>query len=119
MSESSESLTASASTSPAVEKIRSRMLNPFLMRGFMLAKLPLALVAGLRMRELDRDRCVVTVPYGWRTTNPFRSTYFAALSMAAEMSTGAPAMMAAETAPSRWRCSSSTWRRASARRPRP
>lgn len=94
-----EPLTAPASTSPAVEKIRSRMLSPFLMRGYMLAKLPLALVAGLRVRELDRDRCVVTVPYGWRTTNPFRSTYFAALSMAAEMSTGAPAMMAAETAP--------------------
>jgi hypothetical protein len=95
----SESLTASAPSSPAIEKIRSRMLSPFLLRGFMLAKLPLALVAGLRVRELDRDRCVVTVPYGWRTTNPFRSTYFAALSMAAEMSTGAPAMMAAETAP--------------------
>lgn len=94
-----ETLAAPASSGPAVAKFRSRMLNPFLMRGFMLAKLPLALVAGLRMRELDRDRCVVTVPYGWRTTNPFRSTYFAALSMAAEMSTGAPAMMAVETAP--------------------
>jgi hypothetical protein len=94
-----ETLTAPAPTSPAVEKIRSRMLNPFLMRGFMLAKLPLALVAGLRVREMTRERCVVTVPYGWRTTNPFRSTYFAALSMAAEMSTGAPALMAVELAP--------------------
>ncbi|HEV2852569.1 MAG TPA: DUF4442 domain-containing protein [Thermoanaerobaculia bacterium] len=83
----------------SAEKLRSRMLSPLLMRGFMLAKLPLALVAGLKVRELDRDRCVVTVPYGWRTTNPFRSTYFAALSMAAEMSTGAPAMIAVETAP--------------------
>ena len=51
----SESLTAPAPSSPAVEKIRSRMLNPFLMRGFMLAKLPLALVAGLRVREMTRD----------------------------------------------------------------
>ena len=73
-----ETLTAPASTTPAAEKIRSRLLSPFLMRGYMLAKLPLALMAGLRVRELDRDRCVVTVPYGWRTTNPFRSTYFAA-----------------------------------------
>lgn len=95
----SESLAAPAPSSPAAEKLRSRMLSPLLLRGFLLAKLPLALAAGLKVRELDRDRCVVTVPYGWRTTNPFRSTYFAALSMAAEMSTGAPAMIAAETAP--------------------
>jgi hypothetical protein len=95
-----ESLAVPAPTSPAAEKLRSRMINSWLLRGFMLAKLPLALVAGLRVRELDGDRCVVTVPYGWRTTNPFRSTYFAALSMAAEMSTGAPSMMAVELAAS-------------------
>jgi hypothetical protein len=74
------------------------MLSPFLMRGFFLAKLPLALVAGLRVRELDETRCVTSVPYGWRTTNPFRSTYFAALSMAAELSTGALALLATELA---------------------
>lgn len=92
-----ETLTASA-RHPAAEKLRSRMTHPLLLKGFMLAKLPLALFAGLRVRELSDDRCVVTVPYGWRSTNPFRSTYFAALSMAAEMSTGAPAMMAVELA---------------------
>jgi hypothetical protein len=81
---------------PRAAKLAARLKSPFLLRGFMLAKLPLALVAGLRVRELDPERCVVTVPYGWRTTNPFRSTYFAALSMAAEMSTGALAMMATE-----------------------
>ncbi len=80
-------------------KLRRRMLNPFLMRGFFLTKLPLALVAGLRLRELTEERCVATVPYGWRSTNPFRSTYFAALSMAAELSTGALAMAAVESAP--------------------
>ena len=96
-----ESLAVPAPTTPAAaEKLRSRMLNPLLLRGFMLAKLPLALVAGLRVRELGPERCVVTVPYGWRTRNPFRSTYFAALSMAAEMSTGGPAMMAVELAAS-------------------
>ena len=85
--------------SGATAKLRRRMLNPFLMRGFFLAKLPLALVAGLRLRELNEERCVATVPYGWRSTNPFRSTYFAALSMAAELSTGALAMAAVESAP--------------------
>jgi hypothetical protein len=83
---------------PKAAKLAARLKNPFLFRGFMLAKLPLALFAGLRVRELDAGRCVVTVPYGWRTTNPFRSTYFAALSMAAELSTGALAMMATELA---------------------
>jgi hypothetical protein len=81
---------------PKAAKLAARLKNPFLLRGFMLAKLPLALMAGLRVRELDTGRCVTTIPYGWRTTNPFRSTYFAALAMAAEMSTGALAMMATE-----------------------
>ena len=39
------------------------------------------------------------MPYGWRSTNPFRSIYFAAQSMAAERSTGAIAMLAVELAP--------------------
>lgn len=82
----------------AFEKRRRQMLNPFLMRLYYLGKLPLAFVAGLRLRELDERHAVVTVPYGWRTTNPFRSTYFAALSMAAELSTGALAKMATDLA---------------------
>ena len=93
-----------ASSAPSVrtaafEKRRRQMLNPFLMRLYYLAKLPLAFVAGLRLREFDERRAVVTVPYGWRTTNPFRSTYFAALSMAAELSTGALAMASTDLAP--------------------
>jgi hypothetical protein len=87
-----------AASNPAGERLRRRMLSPFLMRGFFLAKLPLALVAGLRVRELTAERCVTTVPYGWRTTNPFHSTYFAAQSMAAELSTGALAGLAVELA---------------------
>ncbi|HBL28859.1 MAG TPA: thioesterase [Acidobacteria bacterium] len=75
------------------------MLQPFLMKLFYLAKLPLAFVAGLRLTELDERRAAVTVPYGWRTTNPFRSTYFAALAMAAELSTGALAMLQTDLAP--------------------
>jgi uncharacterized protein DUF4442 len=95
----SESLAATAPASPAADKLRSRLLNPFLLRGYLLAKVPLALIAGLRVRELTAERCVATIPYGWRTTNPFRSTYFAALSMAAEMSTGALSGVAAGSAP--------------------
>jgi len=47
------------------------------------------------VRELDSERCAVTVPYGWRTTNPFRSTYFAALGMAASAGTRPDCCLAA------------------------
>ncbi|HEX2645417.1 MAG TPA: DUF4442 domain-containing protein [Thermoanaerobaculia bacterium] len=86
-------------TTPAADLLRRRMLSPFWIRLYFLAKLPLALAAGLRVRSLDTRSCVVTVPYGWRTTNPFRSTYFAAQAMAAELSTGALAALATELAP--------------------
>jgi hypothetical protein len=55
---------------------------------FLLRFLPSALFAGLRVRSLDENECVVSVPYSWFSRNPFRSTYFACLAMAGEMSTG-------------------------------
>ena len=66
--------------------------HPVKFRMFLLSKLPAAYFAGVRVREIDENRCRVTVPYKWLTQNPFRSTYFACLSMAAEMSTGALCM---------------------------
>ena len=68
------------------------MKHPVKFRIFLLTKLPAAFFAGVRVREVDEERCRVTVPYKWLSQNPFRSTYFACLSMAAEMSTGALAM---------------------------
>jgi hypothetical protein len=70
-----------------------RVVNhPVKFKLFLLTRLPSAFFAGLHMRDADPDRCAVTVPYKWFTKNPFRSTYFACLSMAAEMSTGVLAM---------------------------
>ncbi|MDA8019683.1 MAG: DUF4442 domain-containing protein [Thermoanaerobaculia bacterium] len=83
----------------SIEKYQRRLTNPWLMRVFLLTKLPLGFMAGLRVRHVDAESCRTTVPYGWRTQNPFRSTYFAAQSMAAELSTGAPAMLAVRMAP--------------------
>jgi len=57
-----------------------------------MSKLPAAYLSGVRVRYADETKAVVTVPYKWFTTNPFKSTYFACLSMAAEMSTGLLAM---------------------------
>jgi hypothetical protein len=71
-----------------IKKIR----NPFYYRFFLIRHLPTAFFSGLRILEMDGDHSVVSVPYKWFTRNPFRSTYFASLSMAAEMSTGVLAM---------------------------
>ena len=62
--------------------------NPFKARIFLLTKLPSAFFSGVRVLVAEEDKCVVTVPYKWFSQNPFKSTYFACLSMAAEMSTG-------------------------------
>ncbi len=59
---------------------------------YLLAKLPSAFFSGVRVIYADEKMCKVKVPYGWFTQNPFRSAYFACLSMAAEMSTGVLAM---------------------------
>lgn len=77
---------------PATSAFIQLMKHPVKFRMFLLSKLPSAFFAGVRVREADEKRCVVTVPYKWFSQNPFRSTYFACLSMAAEMSTGALAM---------------------------
>jgi hypothetical protein len=66
--------------------------NPILFRLYLLTKLPNAFFAGLKITHFTPDTCTVTVPYKWFTRNPFRSTYFACLAMAAEMSTGTLAM---------------------------
>jgi hypothetical protein len=58
----------------------------------MFFKLPSAFFSGVRVKAIDDKQCEVSVPYKWFTQNPFRSTYFACLSMAAELSTGALAM---------------------------
>ena len=69
------------------------MKHPVKFRMFLFSKLPSAFFAGVRVKEIDEKKCVVAVPYKWFSQNPFRSTYFACLSMAAEMSTGSLSMM--------------------------
>lgn len=66
--------------------------SPIKFRLFLLSKLPAAFFCGVRVRYADEKKCVTSVPYKWLSQNPFRSTYFACLSMAAEMSTGVLAM---------------------------
>lgn len=53
-----------------------------------MTKLPAAFFSGVKAKEIDEVKCATQVPYKWLTQNPFNSTYFASLAMAAEMSTG-------------------------------
>ena len=66
--------------------------NKWKYRLFLLKKLPAAFFAGVQVQQASLQQCTVSVPFKWATQNPFRSTYFACLAMAAEMSTGVLAM---------------------------
>lgn len=70
----------------------SLVSNPFKFNLFLLKNLPAAYFSGLKLEEVSEDRSMVSIPFKWFSKNPFRSTYFACLSMAAEMSTGVLAM---------------------------
>ena len=67
--------------------------HPVKFRLFLLSKLPSAFFSGVRVLSANEKTCVVKVPYKWFSQNPFKSTYFACLSMAAEMSTGLLCLM--------------------------
>ena len=63
-------------------------ITPRKINWFMLFKLPLAYIGGVRVKELTRTRAVVKIKHRWMNQNPFRSLFWAAQGMAAEMSTG-------------------------------
>ena len=75
------------------QKFLQMIKHPVKFRMFLFWKLPAAFFSGVRIKEIDETRSVVSVPYKWLTQNPFRSAYFASLAMAAEMSTGVLGMM--------------------------
>jgi hypothetical protein len=66
--------------------------HPFKFRLYLLKNLPAGYFSGLKIVHADAAACTVSIPFKWLTQNPFRSTYFACLSMAAELSTGVLAM---------------------------
>ena len=73
-----------------------RLNSSLLFKAVSIAKLPLAFITGLKIDECNGDECVTSVRMKYLNMNPFGSTYFAVLSMAAELSTGALALTAVE-----------------------
>ena len=75
-------------------KFKSDFLSPFKQKLYYLKSLPMGLVSGIKLIQLDEERSVSEVPFRWCNKNPFNSMYFAVQSMAAELSTAAPIMLA-------------------------
>ncbi|MGB3774454.1 MAG: DUF4442 domain-containing protein [Leeuwenhoekiella sp.] len=65
-------------------KMSPKSLNTFLM-----LKLPVAWICGVRIKELTKTSCTTSVKYKWINQNPFNSMFWAVQGMAAELSTGA------------------------------
>ncbi|QQR98981.1 MAG: DUF4442 domain-containing protein [Sphingobacteriales bacterium] len=83
------------------ENYRKLMSNPISFKAGLYTKLPMAAIADCRITQLDEECCKVTVPYKFLNKNPFNTTYWAVLGMAAEMAGGALLMMYAhKTQPS-------------------
>lgn len=75
-------------------KFTGDFLSPFKQKLYYLKSLPMGLVSGIKLIELDEEKSVSEVPFRWCNKNPFNSMYFAVQSMAAELSTAAPVMLA-------------------------
>ena len=86
-------MTPTTTDTPQAAAFRRQVLNPMKLRLFMLQKLPMAWLAGLRLTQLTPEAATVTVRFKHLTQNPFRSIYFACLAMAAELASGMQAMM--------------------------
>ncbi len=81
---------------PAQHRLRKQLLNPFLFRLMMFAKVPMAGIAAARIKSLSPEKAVSTLPFNFINKNPFKSVYFAVQSMAAELSTAVLVMLAIE-----------------------
>ncbi len=86
-------MTPTAADTPQAAAFRRQVLTPAKMKLFMVQKLPMAWLAGLRLTQLTPEMAAVTIRYKYLTQNPFRSLYFACLAMAGEMASGIQGMM--------------------------
>ena len=69
-------------------RFQKKMLNPIFFKLFLILKLPLAFLAGVKLKTLNNTHSTVQLKYNYLNKNPFKSIYFAALSMAGELASG-------------------------------
>ena len=73
---------------PETQKLIANLNTNWKMQFYFWKRLPSLLFWSVRVKYCDSQRAEVSIPFKWRTQNPFHSTYFAALCGAAELSTG-------------------------------
>jgi len=69
--------------------IKKTFNNSFKFKLLMFKILPMGFLSGMKVVSLDEEHCAVSVPYKRLNKNPFKSTFWAVMGMAAEMSSGA------------------------------
>ncbi len=80
--------------SPAASKYLKDIQSLWKLRLYFFKNLPSALWWGFRVKWASVESTEISIPYNWRTRNPFQSIYFAALAGAGELSTGVMANLA-------------------------
>tara|TARA_Y100000816_G_scaffold279702_1_gene252271 strand:+ start:972 stop:1415 length:444 start_codon:yes stop_codon:yes gene_type:complete len=55
---------------------------------FLFKYLPSAWLCGVRVRDLNDKKCIISVRHNWFNSNPFKSLYWAVQGMASELATG-------------------------------
>lgn len=71
-----------------IKEYQRKISNPFLFKLGLIKNLPLASVVGVKLKHLNESECELTVPYKFLNKNPFKTTYWVVLGMAAEMTSG-------------------------------
>ncbi|HHB51858.1 MAG TPA: DUF4442 domain-containing protein [Saprospiraceae bacterium] len=79
-----------------MSKLLSVFKSPFKMRLYFLKKLPSLFFWKIKVEDIQPTKSKISIPFCWRTQNPFRSIYFSALAGTAELSTGLLAFLAIE-----------------------
>lgn len=63
-------------------------MNRFQFSLYLLLKIPISWMAGVRLKMMNSETCITHVKLGWLNQNPFNSMFWAVQGMAAEFSTG-------------------------------
>ncbi|MEM6735649.1 MAG: thioesterase [Bacteroidota bacterium] len=77
-------------------KLAKKISKGTLFSFYLFCNLPMGWIAGLRIKEINENRCITSVPFKWLTKNPFQSIYFAVQAMAAELSTATTCLLAVQ-----------------------
>jgi len=80
--------------SQKTQYLLSQLTNQMKMRYYYLKKLPSMFWWGGKVKSCTHLKSEITLPFSWRTQNPYKSIYFAAQAGAGEFSTGILALIA-------------------------